>query len=226
MNQAAAQTRRVAEGILGPRPSGTQVYVKRANDTRVAPVEFRDAVEMFARRFGAHGDVVWVPDQVVRFEGAEIRASVACWQVRFTLLHGDPRLKGREDTLFETVELHYWVDPRDRKWAVEPKVLDRLRRDHRNRRRPGYVAYDLDELGVEGLITLLEKGSTLSGRGEFRSAVHAATVMRERHRDQMERTRRQMQDTAGYKAEDVRRQVFKIPYLGVGIELRTPKETA
>ena len=57
------------------------VRVRRHDQSRVAPYEFRDAAELFARQYGGHGDIVWVA------------APVNCWQVRFTLKPGDPRLR-------------------------------------------------------------------------------------------------------------------------------------
>lgn len=216
------QALRAAEKTIGARPEGTRVRIGKSDQARVAPWEFRDAVASFGRRFGGGGDLVWVPEQVVKLpDGTKLRASCSFWQVRLTLLPGDPRLKGRDGDVFETVELHYWVDPRDPKWAREPNVLKRLRRDRLNRLMPGYVAYELDELGVLGLTELLERGSTLSGRGEFKGSQQAVTRMRERHRDHMQRLRSTLQREAGYKAVDARRRILKIPFLRVGIELRS-----
>ncbi len=120
------------------------VRVRRHDTSRVAPYEFRDTAELFARRYGGHGDIVWVA------------APVNCWQVRFTLKPGDPRLRHPDDgTHYEAVLLHEFVDPA--REPTHPK-LDQLPRDSRNRYKPAFVAIELDELGTSGLQEILEKG--------------------------------------------------------------------
>ena len=178
--------------------------VLRTRERRVAPAEIRDAVETWARTYGGHGDVVWVP-----------RAKT--WQVRLTLRHGDPRLKGRDSDVFETVELQEWWEP----WQWEKYAPRRARRHaSSNRVLPGYRAYELDELGATGIIEILEKGSLMSGRGEFKSAEEAMYRVRETHRKERERAQGELRQHATDRALDQRRQVLKIPFLPVGVDLR------
>lgn len=175
--------------------------------SRVAPAEFRDEVELFARQHGGHGDIQWVP------------APVSCWQVRLSLKPGDPRLRHPDEgTHFETVELHEWVDPKLE--PAHPKLHLLRRSAATNEPLQGYVAIELDELGVGGLRELLEKGSLLSGRGEYSSAEAAAKAVADRHRNLRERARQKQRESVAERALDRRRQILKIPYHRVGIDLQ------
>ena len=185
------------------------VRVRRHDTSRVAPYEFRDTAELFARQYGGHGDIVWVA------------APVNCWQVRFTLKPGDPRLRNPDDgTHFEAVLLHEFVDPA--REPTHPK-LDQLPRDSRNRYKPAFVAIELDDLGTSGLQEILEKGSLLSGRGEFISSEQAAKAVLDRHRNHRERTRQQLRDAARHRALADRRSLLDIPTVPVGIDLQGAK---
>ena len=185
------------------------VRVRRHDTSRVAPYEFRDTAELFARRYGGHGDIVWVA------------APVNCWQVRFTLKSGDPRLQHPDDgTHYEAVLLHEFVDPN--REPTHPK-LDLLPRDNRNRPTPAFVPIELDDLGTSGLQEILEKGSLLSGRGEFTSSEQAAKAVLDRHRNHRERTRQELRDAARHRTLDDRRKFLDIPQVPVGIDLQGAK---
>ena len=182
---------------------------------RIAPNEFRDAAALYARGFGATGDVVWVGDPI------------NCWQVRLSLSPGDPRLRGRDGEVYETVELQEFVHP-DAGHASYPKdsrKLQHLRRHPRtNHLLPGYVAFELDELGVSGLTEMLERGSLLSGRGDYQSSEEAMIALLARERDRRDRTRRQNRGQARDVANATRRRILKIPFVPVGIEFRRPAQ--
>ena len=189
----------------------------RRQPTRIAPNEFRDAVELYARQFGGHGDVVWVGDPI------------NCWQVRLTLSPGDPRLRGMEGEVFETVELQEFVHPDSAHPAFPATnrgLLKHLRRDTRGRLLPSFVAMELDDLGVSGLVEILERGSVFSGRGEFKSAEDAMQAVLRRERDRRERMRLQNRQQARDVAVATRRRILKIPFIPVGIELRRPEKEA
>ena len=166
-----------------------------------APVEFRDAVALYAREIGCEsGDVVWVDHPV------------NCWQVRLKMPAHDPRD-------YETLELQKWVHPDPDHRAYDGRLKHRLRRHPRtNHLLPGYVAFDLGELGVEGVLAWLRRTS-LSGSGEFKSMEHAMHVQREDHRARQETRRKDAKQLARDKARATRRQILKIPFLRVGIEL-------
>ena len=174
-----------------------------------APVEYRDAVALYARGIGCEsGDVVWVDHPV------------NCWQVRLKLPAWDPRE-------YETLELQKWVHPDPDHRAYDHALVDRLpRHPRRNHRVPAYVAFDLDELGVEGVLEWLRRTS-LAGSGEFRSMEHAMRVNREDHRARQETRRKDAKQLAQDKARATRRRIAKIPFLRVGIELgRKKKKTS
>lgn len=180
----------------------------RSGPGRPAPAEFRDAVELHARKSGAHADIVWVPEPV------------NMWQVRITLKPNDPRRRG--DSGVETVELHEWLSAEE--WRTkDPRSAPR---DAGGRIRAGYRSYELDELGVSGVVEILEKGSLTSGRGQFDSALEAANHVQERHKTSQERTRRSKRDDAKHTFLDQRRRVLKIPFLPVGIELNSKESSS
>lgn len=182
------------------------MQISSVTGRRVAPVEFRDAVEEFARKSGTHGDILWV--------GPPISA----WQVRLTLKPGDPRLRSdHPDDKYESVLLVEWVDPQ--KEPTNPLTKKLHRRDRWNRLLPAYVSVELDDLGVQGVLDILEKGSLMTGRGEFKSAEEAVKKTREANQSAKDIARRKARIEAGARARDVRRQLQKIPFHRVGIDL-------
>ncbi len=179
--------------------------------TRTAPVEYRDAVELWARQFGGHADIRWVPHP----------ANV--WQVLLQLKPNDPRRAAGEE--WETVELHRFI-PKPYAPGVTAEEQKKLRRHPRtNAIMPGFIAYELDELGVSGVVEFLSKGSLMSGRGQFTSAEQAGEHVRQQTRDERTKEREGQRERARERALDRRRTHLKIPFLPVGIELRRePKE--
>ena len=182
------------------------LVVNRHDMKRRAPTEFRDEAELFARQYSGHGDVVWVG------------APVNCWQVRLTLAPNDPRLRHPDDgTHFESAELHEWVDPS--REPSHPK-LDKLPRNARtNAVTPGYIPLELDEIGVSGLRKLLEKGSLMSGRGEYESSEAATKAVVSQHRMLRETTEADQRDNARQRMKYGRRRALGIPMIPVGIDL-------
>ena len=190
-----------------------ELYLHERHATRRAPVAISDAVELFARQHGGHGTIVWVPEPV------------RCWQVRLSLKPGDPRLRSDNDsTHFESVMLHEWLDPVAT--PSHPRVHLCRRHPHlKSRLMPCYVPIDLDELGASGVTAMLERGSILSGRGEFQSAEHALRVIMDRTRDIQINRRATQRDNARERTKDMRRQVLKIPFVNIGIDIsRKTKE--
>ena len=187
--------------------------------SRTAPAEYRDAVALYARNIGAGGDIVWVDDPV------------NCWQVRLTLDPSDPRCRLRDGQNYEATELQQFVHPDSAHPCYprhDPRLLDKLRRHPRsNRPLPGYVAYELGDLGVSGVLEILERGSLLTGRGEFGSAEEAMNAVLARQSASQERARAEKRQRARDVAVATRRRIFKIPFLPVEIDLgrRTAKET-
>ncbi len=170
-----------------------------------APVEFRDAVEMWARGVGRHADVVYV-------------APIHAWQVRLSPMPNDPRLvlyqqgKVPYEELWETVELLEPLTPE------EKRKYPNFRGDYR--------PINLSDLGVDGLVALLDKGNTWSKRGDFGSIQEALCVARARQKEGRAKMERNLAQTARDIAMEVRRRVAKIPFLRVGIDLSTPPNGA
>ena len=176
--------------------------------SRIAPVEIRDAVGEYARTVGCPGgDVVW-------------RDALSCWEVRLELPGNDPRhAKERH----ESVLLHEWISPDPRHPGYpshDLKLLEKLRRHPRtNQRLPGYVALELDDLGVGGIREILEKGSLFSGRGEYKDMEHAMRAVAKRERARRASQFHDKRQRARDVATATRRRILKIPFLPVGIDL-------
>lgn len=158
------------------------------------PVEYADAVEMYARQYGRHATMKFVPPPV------------NCWVVEFSLRSNDPRMKLSQQQLVEEEPkevIYLWREVRGENWMKD---------------KPRFVGYRLEELGVTGVIALLEKTNTW-GRGEYRSHAEAAKDQEykaEKARERIEETHRR---EAVARGMDRRRQALEIPFLPVGIEL-------
>lgn len=169
--------------------------------TRLVPPDYADAVENWARAHGGHATLRWMP------------APMNCWAVILSYRVGDPRQAGPDDG--EPVLLHdYWTA---QEWARRSPARARRHRIT-NQIIAGNYAYELDELGVEGIIARLDKGNILSGRGQFTSPADAKEQQTKKHETANERRRASAMDNAGARARDIRRSRMKIPFLGVGIE--------
>ena len=176
---------------------------------RHAPLEYSEAVEKWAREHGGNATLKW------------LAAPMNCWAVILSYRIGDPRQSELSDG--EPVLLHdYWSA---KKWAkLKPDIAPRHTRSREI--KPGSYAYELDELGVEGIIERLDRGNILSGRGQFRSSEHAAEEGRKTEQMRSEKRTADGQDNARHKAKDLRRSLYKIPFLPVGVELTKETETA
>ena len=158
-----------------------------ARRERRAPLEFQDAVELHFRKSGRHAKIVWIPEPVCQ------------WQVRITLRPDDPALRSfqageAEEEPIETVEITYF----DEQTGL-------------------YVGHELDELGVSGLVEMLEKGDMWSGQGRFSSIQDAMTWQVETQRNMREKLKNAMRDEAMAVARDVQKRVLDEPVLPVGI---------
>lgn len=184
-----------------PRVTIGRLGLGEAQSKRPVPLEYAEAVETWAREHGGHAKLRWLP------------TPMNCWAVVLSFKLGDPRQGGPEDG--EPVLLHEWWTAKQ--WQQrKPRMA---RRHHRtNQIMPGNYAFELDELGVDGLRKWLDRGNILSGRGEFQSVEHAGQVQQEQHEKLNESRYRAAKSNARDLAKDVRRQVLKIPFIGVGIE--------
>jgi len=172
---------------------------------RRAPLEFTEAAAKWARANGGDAKIVWYPEPM------------NVWAVILKYKVGDPRSGSEEDG--EPILLHDWWTKEE--WAERKPHM--ARRDARNNIRAGAYPYDLHELGVEGMLEFLNKTNILSGRGEYDSAQAAVDHQKEAHETRRERLRLSKQSDAKHRARDLRRSLFKIPFLSVGIELSKEK---
>lgn len=180
--------------------------------SREAPWEYRDAVELWARQHGGHGDLVWFD------------APINAWAVRLSLKPGDPRLRHPDEgTHLEQVLLHEWVDPRK---TPDHPLRSRLRRGAKNELRPGFVHHELDELGIEKIIETLDKGSLLTGRGEFKNGQDAFQKLQERNRALQDSVRKAAEDAALSRMQHYRHAIEGTPRTTVGIDLNSRREGA
>ena len=158
---------------------------------RRAPLEFADAVELYFRKSGRHATLVWVPEPVCQ------------WQVRIEPREDDPArqawMNGETDiSPVETVEITFFD---------EEQGL--------------YRGLELDEIGVSGLIEMLEKGDTWSGQGEFDDIQDALTYQVETQRAHLERLKNYVKEEVLAAGRAVRKRIMKEPYLRVRIDLPT-----
>lgn len=191
---------------LDVRPAA-RAYRGGPSSGRHVPSEYAEAVEQWARNHGGHAKLKW------------LQAPMNCWAVILSYKTNDPRQQDASGG--EKVLLHdFWPA---QKWARECPQRAR-RHPVTNAIMHGHYAYELDELGVEGIIARLDRGNILSGRGEFGSVEDAARTAEKNHRTFADRARTNARDDAGARARDIRRSVFKIPFLGVGIEFTKPNQ--
>jgi len=182
-----------------------RVRVARGRPTtgRPVPVDYAEAVEKWAREHGGHAKLKWLP------------SPMNCWAVILSYKVGDPRAMDQQSE-GEPVLLHdYWPASR---W--EKEAPSRARRHQKTGAIVhGYYAYELDELGVEGIIQRLDRGNMLSGRGEFgtKTPEQVGLGQVEKHKTTQARRLETARDDAGARARDIRRRTYKIPFLRVGI---------
>lgn len=167
----------------------------------VAPVEIADEVEMYARESGRHATLHLVPTE---FRNG--RVASATWVARFTLRPDDPRMR-----LYQ--EQRIGDPPTEDVWFHIPK---RNAEDWNH----AYEPLNIVEMGASGVRNFLEKGNTWSGRGEFDSLTDQLRHVRQEN----DNSRQKNYDDARYQSRkrqvDKRRSRLKIPFLGVGIDLK------
>ena len=129
-------------------------------------MEIADAVELWARRSGRHATIGWVP------------TDPPTPQVRITLKPDDGRLEAYRQGLVseepvETVELVDWEEG-----SLQSTPLN------------------LGDLGVSGVMEILEKGDTWSGRGEYDSLQQGVTAARRGQKARLDALQRHLRAEA------------------------------
>ena len=161
---------------------------------------------MYARESGRHATLHYVPTMIRKGQ------MTGCWIVRFTLKSDDPRMrlyqKGEmAEPPTEDVWLHKRVGGAE-KWGEE------------------YEPLNIVELGPSGVRTFLEKGNLWSGRGDYDGLVDQLAKVNEMNETARQKNYDDARFNAKKRAMDKRRSRLKIPFLGVGTDLKgsKPKE--
>lgn len=82
------------------------------------------------------------------------------------------------------------------------------------------VPLDILEMGASGVREFLEKGDTWSGRGQFSSLKEEQKTKKLEAEELTRKNKEDARDQARQMVKDQRRTRFKIPFIGVGIDLK------
>ena len=177
---------------------------RRYSALPVAPHDIRDAVELYARKSGRTGTIHFVP-----FGG---------WFVRFNLRSNDSRmLLWKNGTAPEPPSEDVWLhreNPRFGKFIPGTNM----------EREPRYLPYQLHELGVTGVVEILERGNTFSKRGEHDSLESAVKQAGESNLAMKRKNRADQKEASRLESREKRRSILKIPFLPGGLTMRKKKE--
>lgn len=153
------------------------------------PCEIADAVELWARQWGRHGTI-------------GMNQALRCPVIELSLKSDDPRLK-------------HWQEGRLKYEPKESILLHYQRTEPDGSKSVHFYPLNLEELGVSGVLEILDRGNMWSGRGEYENFQKAAQVMGEYN----EKLKQQMKDAAveegRLRARDMRRQVLGLPLVSV-----------
>ena len=178
-----------------------QIVVGRSAGPQV-PFDIREEVELWARKSGRHAKVVFAPG--------------VGWMAKLSLRSNDKSLamvqsQDRE----EDVEIVFFHFPNPNVGQVVNGV-----------RQGAYKPLDIEQMGPSGVREFLEKGDTWSGRGEFGSLREAVQHASDQNKAAEVRIRQEAKDSARDITADQRRSRLKIPFLGVGVDIRGEKTNA
>lgn len=81
---------------------------------------------------------------------------------------------------------------------------------------------DIHQMGASGVRAYLEKGNTLSGRGEYGSVLEAIEQTSARNLEERDRFRQKMKEENRYERRQDRRRYLGIPQISPGIDLKNP----
>lgn len=156
---------------------------------RVIPYQFADAVEMWARERGRHARIGW-------------NSATNCAVIDFTLRADDPRMRA-------------WQEGKLRFEPKESVLLHYRKCDSKGVESGPYIAMDLEQKGVSGIIDMLNEGDVLSGTGKYRDMQEAVQAV-ERNNERLRATMREAAvENARLRARDDRRRVAGLPLVSV-----------
>lgn len=159
-------------------------------DPPACPAEIRDEVEKYAREWGRTGKVQWAP--------------VSGWFAEFSLKPDDPRMVSYQAGLAAEPE-------KERVWFHRQKP---------SRGLPEYEPLDIVQMGAAGVREFLDRGNLWSGRGEFRDMTDKMRKTFDANGKVAEVVRAEQKEKVMDHMKDHRRSLLKIPFLGVGVNLK------
>lgn len=187
-----------------------------------APIEISEAAEKWARKNDRSATMCFAP--------------LAGWFVRLSLRANDKRWiafrEGRaEEPPTEDVFFHVKNPFEAQVMSVtdvlaDPRFNGQPLIDWWNGtkvRMPIYLQLDILQMGAEGVTSFLEREDTWSGRGKYGSIEEATKATMDKNDAGAEKMRADMEEQAGRRAHDLRRQIGKVPFLRVLADLGQPK---
>lgn len=180
----------------------------------IAPVEIADEVEQYARAWGRHATLHFVP--TLFFNGRILRGT---WVVKMTLRPDDTRMKlWQEQRVSEA--------PTEDVWLHEPNPdVGKIIPHSGNLREPAYRPFNLTDLGASGVRAFLEAGNMWSGRNEIRSPEEELKYNQEQRRQMVEKARAHAREAGREIAADQYRSRFdKESQVGVIADVKDVKD--
>lgn len=173
-----------------------------------APFEIADAVELYAREFGRHGRIRFVPH-------------VNCWLVELSPIAGAPLMKAVQEGRLPEPEAWEAV------WLQEAnpnagKVTGRGPNGFPIREGP-YRSLDIEQLGAAGVRAFLDRTNMFSGRGEAKSLEDAMRQTADAEAARVAKLRADAKDDAIHEARDRRSLYEHVPREVVGVDLNPEK---
>lgn len=175
--------------------------------TPVPPVEIADTVEEYARQWGRHAKLHFMPTLIDRRNGRTIRGT---WVIRMTLMPGDPRL-----VLWQ--EQRSGEEPTEEIWLhVQNPRAGELIPGLYGMKEPQYLPIDILAWGPTNVRQYLEEGNMWSGRARASSPEEELKQHQEARRLADAHRHQTLREDAGKVARDWRRsKIDKIPFVRV-----------
>ena len=174
-----------------------------------APVEIQEEVELYARESGRHAKIIFVPTS---FANGCIASGT--WLVRFTLRPNDKRLQAYQEGQAEKPATEdVWLHESN---PDEGKPISGRPGQKEGRYRP----LDIVQMGTWGVRQFLESGNTWSGRGEFNSFEEQLRDVQDTNEEARVKFRADTKEENRLAQREKRRTRLKIPFLGVGVDLK------
>jgi len=163
----------------------------------IPPVEIADEVELYARAWGRHATVHFVPTLF-----ANNRVFRGTWVIRMTLRPDDKRMK-----LWQEQKVN--EPPTEDVWLHEPNPeVGKIIPHTGNLREPSFRPLNITEMGAGGVRAFLEAGNMWSGRNKIRSPEDELKHNQEMRRQATEKARADAQEAGRYIVADQRRSRF------------------